>query len=216
MQGRIDKRACGDTLRNENKTAAYFDSLVNEAARFYAPYAQNFAVIGRGNHEGTAKKVYGTDLTERLVALLNRDTGSTIHAGGYTHWLRICLSRQKQRLRHVTWWTHGYGGGGPVTQDMIQGQRQRAYIEGADVMLSGHTHDSWSMDCVKVRLNHNGQVERKPLLQAKLPTYLQDYEQPDGWSHETGKPPKPLGAYWLRLWFAGHKSGLEYELTRAR
>lgn len=222
MQGRWDKRANKSKLRPEHQTGSYLDALISTAADFYEPFARNFVTFGRGNHEWTVKKNHETDLTERLVATLNDRAGTHIHASGYTGWVRLLTTGNAGRPTgsSVIWFTHGYGGGGPVTQDMIQAQRQRGYIEGADIMLSGHTHDSWATDTIKLRINAMGNVERRPLSQIKLPTYVDLYgDGKEGWQHTTGKVPKPLGAYWVRF-FARREhtkpAWVDFEITRAK
>jgi hypothetical protein len=110
---------------------------------------------------------------------------------------------------------HGYGGGGPVTQDLIQDQRRRTYVEGADVMVSGHTHDAWAVDNVKVRLNDANVVERRGVWSIKVPTYKDEYaDGSGGWHVETGKPPKPLGAWWLRIRLNANR-GYDTDVVRA-
>jgi hypothetical protein len=107
------------------------------------------------------------------------------------------FKRGSERQRKVLWYTHGYGGGGPVTQDTIQAQRQRAYIQ-ADIYCSGHTHDSWTQATAYHRINHAGKVERCESVYAKLGTYKDDYS--DGrtcWPAQKGIPPKPIGQQWL-------------------
>ena len=93
---------------------------------------------------------------------------------------------------------HGYGGGGPVTKDMIQRNRQLAYVDNADVQISGHTHDSWITTDMKVSVDYAGRVVQRPVLTAKLPSYKDEYKTGiGGWHVATGKPPKPVGAMWL-------------------
>jgi hypothetical protein len=95
---------------------------------------------------------------------------------------------------------HGYGGGGPVTVDNIQAQRQNAYIEGADIMFSGHVHERWAREFVKVGLTQDGEVFSRSSWYVKSATYKEEYGSgAGGWHVETGKPPKPLGAWWLKM-----------------
>lgn len=214
-QGKEDKRRNMDVLRDEDRRADYFDGLVENAAKFYAPFARNIAVMTPGNHEGKAKKHYGTNLTKRLVAELNRQPGANIQAGCYTQFLRICLTRGTQRQRYVAWWTHGAGGAAPVTQGMISHQRRRVFVSGVDLMIGGHNHLSWRMDAIRLQLNHNGVVERKPVLVVNVPSYLDDYQAEDDYPHDKGGEPKPLGAYWLHMMMEGRGSEIEADVLRA-
>jgi hypothetical protein len=97
---------------------------------------------------------------------------------------------------------HGYGGGGPVTQDTIQAQRQNAYVDGADIMLSGHVHQRWLQENMKIYLDSFGEVKQRSSWYVKSSSYKEEYSSgAGGWHVGTGKPPKPLGAWWLKLTF---------------
>lgn len=204
MQGKEDRRACKDSLGDEYKRGDYLDQLVKVAADFYQPFAHCFGLIGQGNHETAVRNRHETDLTQRLVATLNDRTGSHIVAGGYTGWISLNIKRANWKGRRVIWYTHGYGGGGPVTHDVIQANRQRSYLEGVDYILSGHTHDSWHLRVARRKLNSHGRIEERMLHHLKLGCYKDDYgDGSGGWNIEKGHPPKPLGAWWLRLFFRG-------------
>ncbi|HDZ19979.1 hypothetical protein LCGC14_0878630 [marine sediment metagenome] len=216
MQGKWDKRADKSMLRPEHQTSAYLDSLVTTAADWLAPYAHNLIVFGYGNHETSIQKRHETDLLERLVATLNDRTGSHILTGGYSGWVKFRFKRDKQALSRNLWYFHGSGGGGPVTKDMIQRNRQMQFVGNADIMCSGHTHDQWSDMNVVLHLNDQGRVERREMLYLKLGCAKDDYGSgAKGWHVETGKPPKPLGGYWLRFYWDGRR-GLCMEERRAR
>lgn len=200
MQGKYDKRSDKSSVRPEHQEGNYLDRLVSTAAEFYAPYADNFITIGTGNHESAILSRHETDLTERLCERLVRSDGSRVLNGGYSGWVRVLLQRGTNRRGVRIWYHHGYGGGGPVTLDMIQAQRQSAYIEGADIMVSGHTHDAWATDKVKIRCSDQGVVEHRSFWQVKVPTYKDEYGHGSGgWHVATGKPPKPKGAWWATI-----------------
>jgi hypothetical protein len=215
MQGKGDRRATKAALRAELRRDAYFDALVSTAADFYEPYAHNFLMIGRGNHETSVTQKIEIDMTERLVGVLNNRAGSRIQAGGYTGWVRFMFSRNGgDRKSRILWYTHGSGGGGPVTQDITSSHRQRAYIN-ADMIVSGHSHDAWYSEVVERGLSSAGKQKSRPIHLVKIPTYKDDYgDGYSGWHVDTGKPPKPLGAWWLRFWWDGRR-GLQTEIKRA-
>jgi predicted phosphodiesterase len=211
MQGKYDKRSDKSCVRPEHQNGRYLDSLVETAADFYGPFAKRFLVIGDGNHEKSIKQRHETDLNERLVTLLNSNHGGNVQHGGYSGWVRFLFRRGNQKLSRRLWYMHGYGGGGPVTQDTIQAQRQRAYVENADIMVTGHTHDCWAQENIRVRLNNSGIVEQRPVWNVKVPTYKDEYgDGKGGWHVETGKPPKPLGAWWLRFFWEGDRISTEF------
>ena len=210
MGGRWDKRSDKSNLRPEHQHGDYIDALVRTAADYYQPFASNILLFGDGNHETAMRKAHETDLIERLCATLNDRTGACIQHGGYSGWVRFIFKRCEQRASRRLWYFHGSGGGGPVTQDMIQGNRQQVYVENADVMVFGHTHDCWSMERPKLRLNDMGVVEHRTLLQAKCASYKDAYREGRGsWEVERGMPPKPLGGWWLHVTWRDEAPHLE-------
>jgi hypothetical protein len=193
-------------LRACYQKGPYLDALVNEAADFYEPYAANFAVIGRGNHEGSIHDRHETDLTERLVAVLNDRTGSQIQAGGYGGFVRLMARRPNgandSKLLH---YFHGTGGGGPVTADMIQLDRMRNRVD-ADIYVFGHTHDQWYRRLSVSTVSRSGKPYHREILAIKCPTYKDEYgDGASGWAVGKGMPPKPLGAWWLRFYWDGDR-----------
>jgi predicted phosphodiesterase len=214
MQGRQDKRGGKAQIRPEYLTGDYFDVIVRDAADFYEPYAHHFILFGQGNHESSVREKNEIDLVSRLVGALNDRTGAHISTSGYTGWVQFKFQRHKERTSRNFWYTHGYGGDSPVTQGMTNAYRERTYIENADVMMSGHSHNSFVFDAVRLRLNSAGVVERRVLWYVHTPTYQDDYgDGRGGWAIRKGMAPKPLGAYWLR--FHWDKRGLQTQVIRA-
>lgn len=215
MQGRWDKRADQSQLREELRGTLYTDKLVEEAAKFYTPFADRWILLARGNHEGSIIQRHQTDLTERLAASLRMSPeGSVVQAGTFQGWVRFCFSVNATR-RYTTnlRYTHGYGGGGPVTKDTIQANRQMAFLDNADIIVSGHTHDSWHVLSESEGLNH-GRPERRTIDLIKCGGYKDEYTDGHGWAVEKGMPPKPLGGWWLRFfWESGGHIGREFIRT---
>lgn len=181
MQGKYDYRSDKSKCRPEHQVNDYLDALVYTATDFYQPYAKNFIMLGIGNHETAIAKRHETNLSQRLADRLNDRAGSSIQVLGYSGWVRFQFRIHKTSYyRQVLWYTHGYGGGGPVTEDMIQSSRQRVYVENADIMISGHVHRSWLQEYVKLRCKENGQVERREGWYCKLPTYKDAYKTGEG------------------------------------
>lgn len=200
MQGKYDKRASKGDIRPENQQGDYFDSLVRSAADFYEPYAKNIVCLGYGNHETSIMSKAETNLTERLAATLRDRTGALVPVTGYTGWIRFKMNYNTRRAGCTLWHMHGYGGGGPVTQDTIQAQRQNTYVDGADILWSGHVHQRWIQETMKVYLSDEGEVKQRNVWYVKSATYKEEYGSGvAGWHVGTGKPPKPLGAWWLKL-----------------
>jgi predicted phosphodiesterase len=215
MQGKYDKRSDRSALREEYQQGPYLDRLVSEAAKFYGPYAKQFAVIGRGNHETTIYKHHETDLTERLVAVLNNTHDVNVQAGGYGGFIRIVFNRPGRRIgSKILHYYHGTGGGGPVTADMIQLDRMRNRAD-ADIYAFGHTHDSWYRRLNVATLNEMGVPVQREIIALKCPSYKDAYDDgAGGWEIEKGHPPKPLGAWWLRFYPDGDRVGVDVQEAR--
>lgn len=209
MQGKYDKRSNKADIRPEHQNGEYLDSLVNTAADFYEPYAKNWVAFGYGNHETSILGRHETNLTERLAQALRTRTGALCPVTGYTGWVRFNLDAgHGRRTSRTLWHMHGYGGGGPVTQDTIQSQRQRSYVDGADIMLTGHVHQRWCQENMKILLDSFGEVRQRSSWDVKSSTYKEEYGSGvGGWHVGTGKPPKPLGAWWLKLTYDRYNVG---------
>jgi predicted phosphodiesterase len=203
MQGKYDKRACKDSIRPEHQHGNYLDTLVDTAAKWFEPYAKNLVVIASGNHEESIRKNHETDLIERLVARLNGSGGGVWH-GGFAGWVSFRFRAEGGgpwrtiRLHY----DHGYGGGGAVTRDVIQGDRRAVYTPDADILVSGHTHDLWTMGVARARISPAGVPYQDMQWRVKIPSYKEEYvDGYGGWHARRGAPPKPIGAIWLRFSF---------------
>lgn len=217
MQGKWDRRADRSALRPEYQQGEYLDYLVKYAAEFYAPYSENFVVIGKGNHETSIIKRHETDLTGRTCELMSHISGTKVHSGGYGGWVRLiakCGNNSRRTLDMK--YFHGSGGGGPVTRGVIQTNRQAVYLPDADYVVTGHTHDHWVVPIARERINRVGQVYQDEQVHVRIGTYKDEYaDGHGGWHIERGGPPKPIGACWLRLWYEGRGKILRSEITRA-
>jgi hypothetical protein len=206
MQGRMDKRADQDQMLPELRAVGklkYSDAMVDYAAKFYEPYAENWILLALGNHERSYNERAETNLSERLAERL-KSRGSQVQVGGYQGWVRFCFTIRANtcvttRLRY----THGYGGGGPVTRDTIQAQRQLAMLGNADIIVSSHTHDQWYMVARQELLDHNGKPKLVDVDCIKCGTYKCEYTPGVGWAASKGMPPKPQGAWWLHYFVDG-------------
>lgn len=215
MQGKWDKRASTEGCRPEQKEGRYLDSLVECAADFYAPYADNWITMGYGNHETSIIKRHETDLVARTVERINTMTGARVHTGGYSGWVRFTIKRAGHYSSFRLKYHHGYGGGGPVTRGAIQTNRMAVYLPDADIVCSGHTHDAWQMPIARERINAHDKITHDEQMHIKLPTYKEEYADGNGgWHIERGGPPKPLGAYWLRFYY--ESENYHFEVLRAK
>lgn len=216
MQGKWDKRSDQNQMRPEHRVNKYLDALVSTAADFYEPYAGLFALLGRGNHETSITGHHGVDLTSNLVYELNR-RGGTAHAGGYGGWLTFHFIvnktvRQSVRLKYF----HGSGGGGPVTRGVIDTNRQSVFLDNADIVLNGHTHDAYILPirCESLSVAHKVELGYRYFV--RVPGYKDEYRDgAGGWHVERGAPPKPTGGAWLRFRTEGAKNRVVYDVIMA-
>lgn len=98
---------------------------------------------------------------------------------------------------------------------MIQTNR-RAASAVADIFVSGHIHEAWVVENVMIKPLDSGRVVLSTQTHVQLPTYKQEYTMKGGYHIEKGRPPKPLGGYWLVFCFDGTQPGnIGYRLERA-
>ncbi len=219
MQGKYDKRSKKDDLRVEHKVPDYLDALVHTATDFFAPYAVNIITLGMGNHETGILKHHETNLTNNLVNSLNQRKQTKIYNGGYSGWLifKFLHKRTGKVQFKKLWYIHGYGGGGPVTRDLIQTNRKAVYTPDADIVITGHTHDEWIMPIVRQRITDDGVQYLHEQVHVKIPTYKDEYNDGfDGFHIEKGRPPKPVGAIWMKFHKETATSKIEVDFSKAR
>jgi hypothetical protein len=214
MQGKFDKRADKSAIRLEHQSGDYLDKLVKTAADFYEPFAGNFLVIGRGNHETAIHKRAETDLTERLVERLNERTESKIQAGGYSGWVRFLFQQKTWRGSSLLYYHHGTGGGGPVTRGVIQTNRMAVFNPDPQIILTGHTHDDWVVPIRRQRLSDAGVPYYDEQIHVRTPGYKDGWDHGyAGWEVEKMLGPKPKGAAWLKFSFSAKE--IHTEVHRA-
>jgi len=209
MQGKGDPRRSKDDIRPEHNKANYLDAIVKDAVKWWGKYADVLTWIGYGNHETSIIKHQETDVMRRFVDLFNLtyEQKHPLQLGGYGGW--IVFKGQRYRSEKKAYQTfatkkihyfHGAGGGGPVTANMIQHQRNSAYVEGADMIWMGHTHDWFFHTRTKHGLDNTEKPANFDLDFMQTPTYKEEFDDRHGGFHvERGRPPKPIGGYWLTL-----------------
>lgn len=202
MQGRFDPRRNMDDIRPEDASIDYYDKIVDHAAEFYAPYAANWLLLGKGNHEMAVTKYTNHCLTTALARQL-REHGFTGAVGGYGGWVRITMKVHKTKRQSLNLkYFHGAGGDAPVTRGTIQTARQGLYLPDADIIWNGHSHNSFALPIARDRLSDRGVSYKDVCWHVRSPGYKDDYgDGTAGWSVERGAPPKPRGCCWLRMYY---------------
>jgi len=199
MQGKYDRRSDLSQCRPEHRQGRYLDSLVETAAEFYEDYAENWLFASPGNHEGSILKYHETNLTERLAERM-RSSGSQMQVGTYSGFIRFQARMKDDRtLSRVMHYHHGHGGGGMMTHGVLNTRRKQSFLPDADIIWSGHTHDSWLVRLSKAVLTSMGSVRLQDVHHISTPGYKDEFTCMEGWHVERGQPPKPIGAVWLKF-----------------
>jgi hypothetical protein len=221
MQGKWDPRARKPDLRPEHQRADYLDALVETAANALKPYNKILTIRGQGNHETAIEKRHETNLTDRLVERLRVGGAKDVKLGGYSGFVVFEVVTNQARFHPIKLhYYHGSGGGGAVTRGVIQTNRQAVYLADADIVWTGHTHDTWTVPISRIRLSQScTNIEHVSQLHIRTPGYKEEYRDGwGGWHVERGAPPKPIGAKWLRFRYAAStrtKSLVEHDVFEA-
>lgn len=223
MQGAWDPRKSKNDLRPEHQRADYLDALVSTSADYLRPYLDLLTIRAKGNHETAITKRHETDLTERLVERLRTMGASNVFAGGYSGFVVFRIRHAQTRIRPFKlFYHHGYGGGGPVTRGTIQTNRMAVFLADADIVFTGHTHDSWRMPIARVRLNSDcTKIEHTRQEHVRGGGYKEEYRDGHGgWHVERGGAPKPKGAWWIKFRYDHHRdkadgTEITYDLVEA-
>jgi UDP-2,3-diacylglucosamine pyrophosphatase LpxH len=209
MQGRNDKRGSKGSLRPELKTSNYLNALVDEAVSFLEPYAHHIAMISEGNHESSVRRITEFSLISAVCQQLNLRTGANIMPMGYSGWIFIRAMKKDNRPTSVRkyspyqtvklWYTHGSGGGGGSSKGTLNAVKRAVYVPDADIVCSGHIHQSWQMEICRERITNKGIPYQDMQWHLQLATYKNEFEESSGWWHEKGLEPRPMGGYYLDL-----------------
>ena len=217
MQGKYDRRASKADVRAIHQVDNYLDAVVNTAVDWFSPYADMFVLVAEGNHESAIRRNHETDLIERFVTTLNYKNGTQLTKGLYTGYVKFSFKKASGTERQtpiVLNFTHGAGGGGPVTRGVIQTNRKAVYLPDAQICVSGHIHQSWQVAIPRERMNPQGRLYLDEQEHICLPTYKEEYLAGENYHREKGRPPKPLGAWFLRFYWENRK--IKHEFIRAK
>lgn len=107
---------------------------------------------------------------------------------------------------------------GAVTKGVISSNRMAVYAPDASVIVTGNSHDEWSMTIARDHISATGVRYRDEQTHVRTPGYKDEWTQGNGWAVERGNGPKPQGAAWLRVYWerVGNSRVLRHEVTRAK
>lgn len=206
MQGRYDPRRSRHGMRGSLDADNYLDEVVNQGSEWMQPYAKNFVLATRGNHEISNMRNNETDVIERFCERL-RYEGSQCITGGIGGWVFVRIRMHGKSQTFKIAYHHGAGGGGPVTKGTIKASRRSVYLPQADLVVSGHIHERWALTNIQESVSEYGKRTLREQVHVSLPTYKQEYH-PDHYDYHVlnERPPKPLGGCWLRFYVnSNHK-----------
>lgn len=206
MQGKWDPRRSMDELRPEFRRDDYFDFVVNEAVKWFKPWADIIHIASYGNHETSIVRHNNTDLLERWVYGMRREHDSPVVKGGYGTWhmIRFDDKRGKAKKTIIGCYHHGKGGGAPVTVGAIETARQAEYLDGVDLVVNGHNHQGYIIARARKFLTSRGQVQKGVTLFLRTPGYKDGLNALMGFDVEKGSP-KPTGS--IMVHFGLHGDG---------
>ncbi len=168
---------------------------------FMGKYAQNIDFIGMGNHESALLEKRGLDLNRLLATSIGLDPERV--CGGY--WCVISY-RIKPKTTNYTrelsiFYHHGSGGGAPITRGMIEVSRTKMFVEGADIIWHGHTHDRWVAPYSVLRLENGGYPKFSEVIVIRTGGYR--YWGSNPWENRRGHSPKAHGGVFLKAVYVG-------------
>lgn len=213
MQGKNDRRGSKGSVRPEFLKDDYFDQLVLQAGEWFKPYRDLIVMIGDGNHETSVLKHNERDLSAGLARILG------VEQMGYSGFVVFLFADPSggNRASYSMVYHHGAGGGGPITKGMIGNSRRSMSID-ADVFWTGHIHESTYAENEKVGVVLLGNGKRAIRIRTETHLtaggYKQEFSMRGGFHVEKGRPPKPLGGWWLHFEEVGGK--VIYRCERAK
>ena len=213
MQGPGDKRGAKDKLKGTLQTQGYFNEVVNDAYKFYHPYADRFVMMGLGNHETAVMKYFNINLTQSITERL-RDNGGITLMGGYGGWVRFMFHIQKtvQTSKRMKYY-HGTGVSPLMSFGTLHIRRQASYLPDADIVWNGHTHDAFVIPVQRERVSDAGTPYQDTVWYLRSPSYKDEYKDGSGgFAVERIGGPKPIGCVWGRFFFDGGAINSEFYL----
>lgn len=212
MQGKDDPRGSKSKVKEKHKKDDYFTAVEDDTVDMLERYKENIVGLGTGNHESAVLKHHEINLISRIAKRLD------VRYLGYAGFIRFLFSaEQGRRSSRTMFYTHGDGGGGPVTRGTIDSARKAVWLPDADFVVRGHIHESWQISIPRTRVSNSGRVYNDEQLHICLPTYKDEFDMRGGYHIEKGRGPKPLGGAWMRFYYDHNAPGrLSSEVTRAK
>lgn len=221
MSAKNDPRGHKGGYRQEYGVPNHFDAIIKDAADWLTPYAKNIAMLGQGNHETNLLHRAEFCITERLIGMVNANTGARIHNGGYSGWIvfRFNFKSAKSDVRGSfcinAHYHHGHSSG-KSSANIAAHEKRAAFTPDADIIMTGHAHNFWQDIVGRMRLGARGTYQDEQL-HIGCPSYKDDIGSGrSGWAVEKGFRNKVLGAWWLRFYYSKKAGRVKVEAIPAR
>lgn len=199
MQSRHDpRRSRGENLSNNAK---YLNYITDECAEFLKPYAEYVIAWFMGNHETSVLRNNDYDIVHAIVRKLKDSTGAQIHQMNYSGYLLVNFNygKRSNNGKRIIWVHHGYGGNAPVTKGTTHVIRRASAYPDADVLVTGHTHDCWTMPHAQETLTQMGVINKRIQWHLQVPSLKDETRKKKGagWGVEKGFTPQANGYGWI-------------------
>lgn len=209
MGGKYDPRSDKSGVRPEYQVTDYLGAVEDDMVRVHEPFANLFVVAADGNHNTSVLRRHEYDILGRFCRRLN------IERGGYSGFVKFRFSGNNGgRTTRTLYWHHGMSGG-VVTKGVLNALRVAAYTPDADIVAYGHIHERWLFPVERQRVTDSGREYFDTQYHVQCPTYKQEFVH-GGYHDEKARPPKPLGAWWMRFYYNPRKHGnvgLHFEMA---
>lgn len=200
MQTPGDKRSGvgGSGVREEHNPKitgqGYIDGVLSDFRKWVKPWYGMFAFVGSGNHETAFYRKAGWDISP-VVA---NACGAV--PMGYRGYARFLFKRGAWQTSRTMYFDHGSGGASEMTVGTGKTRRRAAVVPDADIILTGHLHQSFELPVTRCRLRKDGTEVAEEQVHVQLGTYKDDITgKPHGWAIEKGMAPPSKRQAWLRF-----------------
>lgn len=207
-----DPRSAKGDIRPEYDVVNYLDAVIDDSVKFLKPYADRILFVADGNHETNILKRQETDVLDRMVYKLNKETGSNIARMGYSGWIKVILERNANKVPLSTvdiHFHHGFGGNAQRSKGVLRVDLDHAHYPDADIIVRGHDHQKWCMPKTSWRLTLSGKQRKTTKYHLALGSYKDGLsDNLYGWEVEKGFTPTTLGSWLISI------EGYNYKNTR--
>lgn len=200
MQGISDPRHRKSEVRPEYLCDNWPDRMVEDCARWFAPYSENLIMVSDGNHETKFRKRLETNLIQRFLGIVNTYPDTKAYYGHYAGSIKFLFQRHdgKQIDSHILNYHHGTGYG----SDVKRRERAGEYPD-ASILTFGHHHNCESKKLARTRISAKGRVHKDEQILIVCPSLKDEIGTgAKGWAVEEGHRTKPMGAHWVRFFYS--------------